>query len=61
VVHFAGMAAQLFNGRGTQAGMGEGADEHIGLSGACDRGRVQGKDLRCNPELRHQERSPTGK
>ena len=29
VVHFAGMAAQLLNGRGTQAGVGEGADEHI--------------------------------
>jgi hypothetical protein len=29
VVHFAGMAAQLFNLRGAQAGVGEGVDEHI--------------------------------
>ena len=29
VVHFAGMAAQLFDGRGAQAGVGEGVDEHI--------------------------------
>jgi len=30
-------------------------------AGACDRGRFQGQDLRCNSELRHQGRSPTGK
>ena len=29
VVHFAGMAAQLFDGRGAQTGVGEGVNEHI--------------------------------